>query len=291
MKLVRSDSPEVATIVASAGALACLVWSALTLACIACVLSLLIALAVSLIVSTRAAVWLGMPVFLVLNVFLLWRGRSSRLNWVVAGCAEKLFVRLFTRRGWKRADNGEPDVLMLDASEIASLSARTAEVFLDGSRPKYAQWLVIEPLRTITEEALSHLNLLLDSDYLGKQLYVTNERGGLLTIKWRRCRPGLQAFLEQIARECASITIGPAERSELDLNGIWAGFSRNVRHDLTAQERQQLVQAIRLGFGLECEWLMSRYKCMALQESAAYLAEIAREETGTELPGGCAVCR
>src|ERR1035441_4257959 len=106
MKLVRSDSPEVATIVASAGALACLVWSALTLACIACVLSLLIALAVSLIVSTRAAVWLGMPVFLVLNVFLLWRGRSSRLNWVVAGCAEEVFVWLFSRRGWERSEEG-----------------------------------------------------------------------------------------------------------------------------------------------------------------------------------------
>jgi hypothetical protein len=181
-------------------------------------------------------------------------------------------------------------MLVLDASEIASLSARTAEVFLDGSRPKYAQWLVIEPLPTISEEALRHLNLSLDSDDSGKQHYVTNETG-LLTIKWRWCRPGLHVFLEQVARECASITIGSEERSELDLNGIWAGFSRNVRHDLTGQERQQLVQAMRLGFGLECEWLMSRYKCMALQESAAYLAEITREETGTESPGGCSLCQ
>ncbi len=286
MKLVRSDSPEVARSIASTGAVACWGWSARTLVVLASLPGVVITIAVGLLISARAAAWIGIPVFLLSNVFWLWRGRSSRLNWVVAGCAEKLFVRLFIRRGWKRADCGEPDVLMLDASEIASLSARTAEVFLDGSRPKYAQWLVIEPLHTITEEALSHLNSLLDSDYPGKQLYVTNERG-LLTIKWRWCRPGLQVFLEQVARECPSITIGPEDRSELDLNGIWAGFSRNVRHDLTAQERQQLVQAIRLGFGLECEWLMSRYKCMALQESAACLAEIEREETGTESSSAC----
>jgi hypothetical protein len=290
MKLTRSDSQEMARCIASTRVLACWGWSARSLVILASLPGLVITIAVGLLISARAAAWIGIPVFLLSNVFWLWRGRSSRLNWVVAGCAEKLVVRLFTRRGWKRADSEEPDVLMLDASEIASLSARTAEVFLDGSTPKYAQWLVIEPLRTITEEALSHINLLLDSDYPGKQLYVTNERG-LLTIKWRWCRPGLQVFLEQVARECASITIGPEERSELDLNGIWAGFSRNVRHDLTAQERQQLVHAMRLGFSLECEWLMSRYKCMALQESAAYLAEIAREETGTEPPGGCALCR
>jgi hypothetical protein len=289
MKLTRLDSPEAARCIASTRVLACWGWSARTLVTLASLPSLVITIVIGLLISARAAAWIGIPVFLLSNVFWLWRGRSSRLNWVVAGCAEKLIVRLFTRRGWKRDDSGEPDVLMLDASEIASLSARTAEVFLDGPKPKYAQWLVIEPLCTITEETLSHLNLLLDSDYPGKQLYVTNERG-FLTIKWRWCRPGLQVFLEQIARECPSITIGPEERSELDLNGIWAGFSRNVRRDLTAQERQQLVQAIRLGFGLECEWLMSRYKCIALQESAANLAEIAREETGTEPPGGCTLC-
>jgi RHS repeat-associated protein len=151
MKLVRSDSPEVATFVASAGALACVVWSALTLACIACVLSLLIALSVSLIVSTRAAVWLGMPVFLALTVFLLWRGRSARLNWVIAGGADRMYVRLFARRGWGKGDLNEPDVLMLEASDIASVSARTVEVFLYGPKPKIVESLVIEPVQAVAE--------------------------------------------------------------------------------------------------------------------------------------------
>lgn len=290
MKLINLDSPEVITCLDSTRALACWVWSPRALVILASLPSLVIAIAVGLLMSAQAGAWIGIPVFLLSGAFLLWRGRSSRLNWVVAGCADKLLVRLFVKRGWKRADSNEPDVLVLDVSEIASLSARTAEVFLDGSKPKYAQWLVIEHLPPISEEALRHLKVLLDSDDSGKQRYVAYERRSL-TIKWQWCRPGLKAFLEQVARECAAITVGSEERSELDLNGIWAGFSRNVRHDLTAQERHQLVQAIRLGFGLECEWLMSRYRCMGLQESAAYLGEITREETGTEPPGGCALCR
>jgi len=56
--------------------------------------------------------------------------RSRRLNWVIAGCADRIFVRLFVRRRRSRADAEEPDVIMLEASEIASISARTLEVFL-----------------------------------------------------------------------------------------------------------------------------------------------------------------
>lgn len=290
MKVIHSDSPEVTRCLGSARALACWVWSPRSLVILASLPIFVIAISVGLLISVRAAAWLGIPGILLSNLFLLWRGRSSRLNWVVIGHPDKLFLRLFVRRGWKWSRRAELDVLVLDVPEIATLSARTAEVFLDGSEPKFAQWLVIEPLPTISEEALRRMNPVPDSDHSAKQRYVTYE-GGFLTINWRWCRPGLHMFLEQVARECASITIGSEERSELDLNGIWAGFSRNVRHELTGQERQQLVQAMRLGFGLECEWLMSRYKCMALQESAAYLAEISREETGTEPTEGCTFCR
>ena len=286
MKLVRSDSPEVATIVASAGALACVVWSALTLACIACVLSLLIALALSLIVSTRTAVWLGMPVFLVLNVFLLWRGRSARLNWVIAGGADRMYVRLFVRRGWGKGDLNEPDVLMLEASDIASISARTVEVFLYGPKPKIVESLVIEPTQTVAESysndirslpcsvgGLGCSTMLLDS---GKQVYVDNEKGRLI-IKWKWYSPILPVFIQQLERECPSIVIVPEERSELDLNGIWHG----PRGGPDAQQRRMLVQAIRFGFGCECERLLSLYRRIPHREVSAYLAEIEREEAGT----------
>ena len=289
MKLVRSDSPEVATIVSSAGALACVVWSALTLACIACVLSLLIALALSLIVSTRTAVWLGIPVFLVLNVFLLWRGRSARLNWVIAGGADRMYVRLFARRGWGKGDLNEPDVLMLEASDIASISARTVEVFLYGPKPKIVESLVIEPTQTVAESYSSDIRslpcsvgglgcstMLLDS---GKQVYVDNEKGRLI-MKWKWCRPILPVFIQQLERECPSVVIVPEERSELDLNGVWHG----PRGGPDAQQRRILVQAIRLGFGCECMRLLSLYWRMPLREAGAYLVELEQEEAGTGQP-------
>jgi hypothetical protein len=285
MKLVRSDSPEVATIIASAGALACVVWSALTLACIACVLSLLIALALSLIVSTRTAVWLDIPVFLVLNVFLLWRGRSARLNWVIAGGADRMYVRLFARRGWGKGDLNEPDVLMLEASDIASISARTVEVFLYGPKPKIVESLVIKPTQTVAESysndirslpcsvgGLGCSTMLLDS---GKQVYVDNEKGRLI-MKWKWYSPILPVFLQQLERECPSIVIVPEERSELDLNEIWNGTSMN----LDVQQRQKLVQAVRLGFDCDCAWLLRVYKGISPQKADAYLAEIEQEEAG-----------
>ena len=283
MKLVRSDSPEVATFVASAGALACVVWSALTLACIACVLSLLIALALSLIVSTRTAVWLGIPVFLVLNVFLLWRGRSARLNWVIVCGADRMYVRLFARRGWGKGDLNEPDVLMLEASDIASISVRTVEVFLYGPKPKIVESLVIKPTQTVAESYSNNIRSLPCSvgglgcstrlPDSGKQVYVASEEGRL-TMNWEWFSPDLRTFLQQVARECPSVVIVPEERSELDLNGVWHG----PRGGPDAQQRLMLVQAIRLGFGCECAELLSLYRRIPRREVSAYMAEIEREE-------------
>jgi hypothetical protein len=250
---------------------------------------LLIALIASVIIPVRTAAWLGAAVVVALNGYLLWRGKSPRLNWVVAACADRVFLRLFLQRGWNRSATMWPEVLVLEASEIASMSIRTVEVYLDGSKPKLAQSLVIKPADAASEVIMNQVRSLLLSDDPRKQPYVRTE-GGALTMKWRWCHPELPKFFQRLARECESIIIAPEERSELDLNGIWAGFSRNVSEELNAQERQQLVQAVRLGFGLECEWLLSRYQCIALQDSAAYLAEIVRAESGAESVAGCSRC-
>lgn len=101
---------------------------------------------------------------------------------------------------------------------------------------------------------------------------------GRLTIEWKWWRPALRVFLQQVIQECPSVVIVPEERSELDLNGIWRGISRNLRKDLGAQERQMLVQAKRLGFGCNCAGLLSRYKNISFRKAGAYLAEIEREE-------------
>jgi len=75
MKLVRSDSPEVVPNIASAGA-----WLAelghIGYGCFPNVVILLIALTVSLSDSVRAAAWLGVPVFLAWNGYVLWHTKS-----------------------------------------------------------------------------------------------------------------------------------------------------------------------------------------------------------------------
>jgi hypothetical protein len=214
-----------------------------------------------------------MPVFLVLDVFLLWRGRSARLNWVIAGGADRLYVRLFARRGWGKGDLNEPDVLMLEASEIASMSIKTVEVFLYGPKPKIVEWLVIEPSQAVVESFSDQIRGLLNPGSPGMQVYVTNEEGRL-TMNWEWCSPDLRTFLQQVARECPSVLIAPEEHSELDLNGIW----NRVVSSPDAQERRMLVEAKRLGFGCECVGLLNRHQYILHPNAAAYLAEIEREE-------------
>ncbi len=287
MKPVRSDSPEVAHCITSGGALACWGWSALALASIAIVLGLLISLTVSLIVSVRIAAWLGVPLSLALNVFLLWRGRSPRLNWVLAGCADRVYIRLLVRRGKGRRDFDEQDAIMLEASEIASMSIRTVKVFLYGPKPKIVESLVIEPAQAVAEDVFSYVRRLLTGLRPtlccsrpidpNKQALVGNGEGAL-TVEWKWCRPASRVFLQKLARECPSVVIAREERSELDLNGIWKGISLN----LDSQKRHLLIQAKRLGFGSDCRWLLCRYKYISFRKAAAYMAEIEREEAGAE---------
>lgn len=286
MRLTRHDSQEVARCIASTRVLACWGWSARTLVVLASLPILVIAIAVGLLISARAAAWFGIPGILLSSVFLLWRGRSSRLNWVVAGCADRMYVRLFVRRGWGKGDLNEPDVLMLEASEIASMSIKTVEVYLYGPKPKIVEWLVIEPSQAVVERFSNQIRGLLNPDYPGKQVLVANEEGRL-TMNWEWCRPDLRAFLQQVARECPSVLIAPEERSELDLNGIW----NRVVSSPDARERRMLVEAKRLGFERECVGLLIRHQYILHPKAAEYLAEIEREETGSEPPGGCSSCR
>ncbi|MGB6690277.1 MAG: hypothetical protein WBE76_20785 [Terracidiphilus sp.] len=276
MKLVRSDSPEVANCIAASGTLACWGWSAPALVytiCIASVPGLLITIIASQIVSVRTATWLGVLVVLALNGYLFWRGWSPRLNWVIAGCADQVFVRLFVRRGRGKGDLNEPDVLMLEASEIASMSIKTVEVFLYGPKPKIVEWLAIEPSHVVVEGFSNQIRGLLNPDNPGKQVYVANEEARL-TMKWEWCRPDLRTFLQEVARECPSVLIAPEEHSELDLNRIW----NRVVSSPDAQERRMLVEAKRLGFGCECVGLLNRHQYILHLKAAEYLAEIEREE-------------
>jgi len=277
MKVVRSDTPEVARCIASGGTRASRHWPALAYGSQLNIIILLIAVTVSVSVSVRAAAWLGVPVFLVWNVYVLWYTKSSRLNWCIAFCPERVYLRLFMMRGGARYRANGPDVFVLEASEIASMSIRTVEVFLYGPKPKSIECLVIKPSQTVAEDVSNHIRPLLRSLNANKVILVVNEEE-CLTIGSKWCHPALRGLLQQIARECPSVVIGCEEHSELDLNGIWHG----ARENPDAQQRRMLLQAKRLGFGSDCAWLLSVYRRMSLWESNAYMAEIEQEEAGTE---------
>jgi hypothetical protein len=282
MKLVRSDTSEVTHIIAAAGARASRNSYTLVFTCIANVLALLITLTACLSVSVRAAALLSVPVFLAFNGYVVWRAVSSRQRWVIAGCTQRIYVRLFAWRCGNSYDVNEPDILVLETSEIASMYVRTLEVFLDGLKPIIVEWLVIEPAQAVAKEISKHIRPLLEPLGPDKAMLVANDEGRF-TIEWKWWRPALRIFLQQVVQECSSVVIAPEERSELDLNGIWRGISRNMRKnpkDLTAQECQNLVHAMRLGFGCECAGLLSRYKWITIREASEFLAEIVRDEVG-----------
>lgn len=276
MRLVQSDSPEVSRCIASPGAWASRNRYTPAFSCAANVFVLLIAFAVSRIVSVWAGLWLGVAVLLALNAFLFWSGRSRRLNWVLAACANRVFVRLAMQRGQGRADTREPDAIMFEASEIASMWARTQEVFVYGPEPKIVEWLVIEPGQAVAESVSHQVPSFLPDVTMPDQsqrVYWANEEGRLV-VGWKKLHPVLRLFLQQIARESPSAVIGHEERSELDLNGIWHG----VREGPNAEQRRMLVQAKRLGFGGELSKLLWLHRGVPYGEARAYLEELEQEE-------------
>jgi hypothetical protein len=95
---------------------------------------LLFALISGFAASVRTAVLTGAPALPAWNAWVLWRARSPRLSWLIKARADQVYIRLFVGFGkaWRATDT--PDVIALEASEIASMSIRTVEVYLCGPR-------------------------------------------------------------------------------------------------------------------------------------------------------------
>lgn len=284
MKFVRSDSPEIARSVRSAKTLARQHFPLFHLGLLLNLVILSITLVIR-IVSVRAAVWISLPGFLAWNAWVLWRARSPRLSWVLKTGTGRVYIRLYVGfgRAWRETDI--PDVVVFETSEIASMSIRTVEVFTYGPRPKSVEWMMIKPsheaAESVSDQAPSFLRDTRRADwtapYLNERVYwADGERH--LNVGWKLYRPAVRIFIEQIARECPSIVIGPEERSELDLNGIWHGY----RKQPDAEQRRMLVQAKSLGFGPDCVRLLNIYRGIPFGECASYLAEIGPEEAGAE---------
>lgn len=271
MRLVRSDSPEVVRRIATTKALATRK-GLLHFACLVNGLALLIALASVFALSPRTSLWVIATVVLALSGYVLSRAITFRRQWEITGSANRLYLRLFAWRNKDHADAEVPDVLVLDASEIASMWARTVDVYLYGPKPKFVDWmLMIEPAQGTFEGVTKYIRPLL-TQLEEKAVYVTSKEGRLI-VEWEWWQPSLREFLKQVAQECPSVAIGPEDRSELDLNGIWHGF----RSQPNAEQRRLLGQAIRLGFGCKLAELLSVYRYMPRREAAALLSEIARE--------------
>jgi hypothetical protein len=284
MKLVRSDSPDAVHDIALAQARANRYKPIFLLGLLPNLLILSIS-ALCLLISVRTAVGFGVPAFLAWNAWVIWRTRSPRLSWLIKTRGEQIYIRLFAGFGkaWKQMDT--PDVMILEASEIASISIRTIEVFLYGPKPKIVEWLMIEPTHEVVASIPDKIpSFLLDMrppdfwtpDLNERTYWDKNERR--LALGWKQCHPALKIFLQRVAREFPSIVVGTDERSELDLNGVWHG----PREGPDAQQRRMLVQARRLGFGPDCVRLLNLYRGMPFQQCAPYLAEIEEEEAAKE---------
>jgi hypothetical protein len=286
MKFVWSDSPGVAREIASAGTLAKRHLQMFLPGLLLDLPILLIALAglVFSMFSLRVAIWICLPPLLGWNAWMIWRARSPGFSWVIKAGAGRVYIRLYVGFGkvWRRTD--APDVAMLEASEVDSMSIRAIEVFVYGPKPKLVEWLTIRPSQAVESASDQIPSFLQDTTrpdwsapYLDERVYWANDEQRLV-VGWKLCQPALSTFLQQIARECPSIIIGPEERSELDLNGIWHGYRRGP----DAQQRRMLAQAKSLGFGPECVKCLNIYRGIPFRECAPYLAEIEQEEAEAE---------
>lgn len=287
MKLVRSDSPEVARCIDSASVRASRRWPSFAYALPFDLLILLLFIVMSLLVSVRSAAWLGIFFFLTWNAYVLWLTKSSRRNWCAAVCAGRVYVRLYMTRETARDDVNEPDVVVFEASEIASMSIRTVEAYLYGPKPKVADCLVIEPAvaGSVPSRIPSFPGYCETLGSCGEPrsnclVRVTNEDGRLV-IAWRRCHPDVRGFVRKVVRECPSVVVGPKERCELDLNGIWHGYREM---NLNEQQRHLLIQAKRFGFGPDCAWLLTLHKDVSSPDVRACLAQIEQEEAEAGQP-------
>ncbi len=280
MEFVRSDTPEVARSIALASVRASRHWPAFAYALPFDLIILLLFIVMSILVSVRSAAWLGTFFFLTWNAYVLWLTKFSPRNWVMAVCAGRAYVRLYMTREKVASGVDEPDVVVFETSEIASISIRTVEAYLYGPKPKFAECLVIESavagsVPTNNPSFPGYCETLgccgePRSNYLVR---VTNEDGRLV-IAWRRCHPDAQKFVRKVVREFPTVVVGPAERCELDLNSIWHGYGEM---NLNEQQRHLLIQAKCFGFGSDCAWLLKLHKDVSSPDVQACLEDLEQE--------------
>jgi hypothetical protein len=282
MRLIRSDSPEIAQALSPRNCLlADSPWTDLpgTIAG-----NFLIGI---LFLGLRTFEW-DYTTRLVGALLILWNGMRlaratfSRRHWMVAACAERFYVRLFKPTVPGPRHNTEADVMALDVAELAALQIRTTDVFVRGPKPKVYRWLVLEPVQEVRPSIADWFERLgplphgacpvpaADGSY---REWFTRHESGSVTVAWYQYRPALEKFLRQTASRFPNLTILPEAHTELDLISF---VSKRE-----PERRRLLAQAKRMGFNGDCVGALFLYTGSTLyshprtlKQSAEYMASI-----------------
>jgi hypothetical protein len=213
--------------------------------------------------------------------FLLWRAAFSKRHWVMAGCTEHFYFRLYrpVLDGLRLRREPAPSILALESAEVRSMSRQIVDAFIAGPDPKVAESLVVqlEPqAHAAIAEEFERMSPSV-SEYDLDKLWLVQWNGGSLVILWRRYHPSLRTLLSMITPRYPSLAVAPESRSELDLTG----FARKP----VFEQRRLLVEAKKLGFGADCIEVVinNPYRRMSMAEAIRYISE-ARADS--ELPHG-----
>jgi hypothetical protein len=203
--------------------------------------------------------------------FLFWRVAFSKVHWVVAGCTEHFYFRLYRpfRENLRLGREPAPSILELQCAEVRSMSRQIVDAFIAGPDPKIAESLIVqlEPQAQIAvAEEFERLSPSVSRYDLDK-LWFVRWSDGSLVVQWRRYHLSLRTLLSTIAGRYPSIIVAPESRSELDLSG----FARKP----VLEQQRLLVEAKRLGFGADCIKVVMNnpYKRRSMMEAVRYISE------------------
>lgn len=144
MRLLPSDAPEIAACLASGRHLIVRGPHAHFHGCLVNFVILgLTVLANS--VDIPHALALGVALLIVWNLILRWRAAFGYQSWVLLGCEERFYIRVFRLVSPQAGQPPQAGVIALDVSEVDSISVQTREVFVHGPKPRIYEWLAIDP--------------------------------------------------------------------------------------------------------------------------------------------------
>jgi hypothetical protein len=199
------------------------------------------------------AMKVGLGLMLVWNGYLLWRVLSSERTWVLAADTERFYLRMSAPFSGRLSAYTDADVMVLDASEVASVGIRSFDVFVSGPKPQVREFLVVTPEAGVRASVAEPLDRLYPPGAVPVPFVDRFARyyDGDVWVPWTTYTPALRVLISQIQSRFPGLTIARETRSELDL------ISYVSKRE--PERRRLLAQAKRMGFGRECMWALRSY--------------------------------